>query len=182
MNDESLLSPPTVKRNTPQVALYPGTFDPITNGHIDIINRGLSLFDKIIVTVAINVQKTPLFSLEERTTLISECFKDFDGRIEVGYTDGLIVDYALKNDAHAIIRGLRAISDFDYEFQLALMNRRLERTVETVFLMTGFRWIYISSSGIKNAARCKGNITGLVPPHVEKALKDKFADAPSGGR
>jgi pantetheine-phosphate adenylyltransferase len=179
MNDEYLLSPPTVKRNTPHVALYPGTFDPITNGHIDIINRGLTLFDKIIVTLAINVEKKPLFSLEERTALIRECFKDFDGRIEVGYTDGLIVDYALKNDAHAIIRGLRAISDFDYEFQLALMNRRMERTVETVFLMTGFRWIYISSSNIKNAARCKGNITGLVPPHVEKALKEKFVDASS---
>jgi pantetheine-phosphate adenylyltransferase len=174
MNDEYILVPPTVKRSPAKVALYPGTFDPITNGHIDIIKRGLSLFDKIIVTVAINMQKMPLFSLEERSALISECFKEFDGRVEVGYTDGLIVDYAVKNNVHAIIRGLRAISDFDYEFQLALMNRRLERTVETVFLMTGFRWIYISSSGIKDAARCKGNITGLVPPHVEKALKAKF--------
>ena len=175
MNDDHFDHFPCSQRVTPAVALYPGTFDPITNGHIDIIKRGLSLFDKIIVTVAINVQKTPLFSLEERCSLIAACFQEFDGRVEVGYTDGLIVDYALKNNAHAIIRGLRAISDFDYEFQLALMNRRLERSVETVFLMTGFRWIYISSTGIKNAARCKGNITGLVPEHVERALQDKFA-------
>ena len=174
MNDTYPESPPIRKRDTPAVALYPGTFDPITNGHIDIIKRGLSLFDKIIVTVAINVQKTPLFSLEERCALIQESFTEFNGRVEVGATDGLIVDYALKNNAHAIIRGLRAISDFDYEFQLALMNRRLERTVETVFLMTGFRWIYISSSNIKNAARCGGKITGLVPEHVELALQKKF--------
>jgi pantetheine-phosphate adenylyltransferase len=158
-----------------RIALYPGTFDPITNGHIDIIERGLTLFDRIIVTVAVNVQKTPLFSLEERGAMIRECFKDTDNRVEIGYTDGLIVDYALKNNARTIIRGLRAISDFDYEFQLALMNRRLERTVETVFFMTAFRWIYISSSNIKNAARCKGNVTGLVPEHVERALKEKFA-------
>ena len=169
------IPPPPSKRDGPTVALYPGTFDPITNGHIDIIKRGLSLFDRIIVTVGINVQKTPLFSLEERCALIRECFREFNGRVEVDYTDGLVVDYALKHNAHAIIRGLRAVSDFDYEFQLALMNRRLERTVETVFLMTGFRWIYISSTGIKNAARYKGNITGLVPEHVEKALREKFA-------
>lgn len=175
MNDAYPDYLPCSKDKGPAIALYPGTFDPITNGHIDIIKRGLSLFDKIIVTVAINVQKTPLFSLEERCSLIEESFVEFNGRVEVGYTDGLIVDYALKNNAHAIIRGLRAISDFDYEFQLALMNRRLERTVETVFLMTGFRWIYISSTGIKNAARCKGNISGLVPEHVEKALQEKFA-------
>ncbi len=175
MHEISAPAAPVGTRNTPAVALYPGTFDPITNGHIDIIKRGLHLFDKIIVTVAINVQKTPLFSLEERCDLIRECFKELNGRVEVGCTDGLIVDYALKNNAHAIIRGLRAISDFDYEFQLALMNRRLERSVDTVFLMTGFRWIYISSTGIKNAARCRGNITGLVPAHVELALQNKFA-------
>ncbi len=157
-----------------RIALYPGTFDPITNGHIDIIERGLTLFDRIIVTIAINVQKEPLFSLEERIAMIEACFSG-NRRITVGYTDGLIVDYALGNKARAIIRGLRAVSDFDYEFQLALMNRRLERSVETVFLMTAFRWIYISSSNIKNAARCRGKITGLVPEHVERALQEKFA-------
>ena len=158
-----------------RIAVYPGTFDPITNGHIDIIRRGLCLFDRILVTVAVNDQKTPLFSLAERCALISECFPDLDGRIEVGATAGLIVEYARQHGARAIIRGLRAISDFDYEFQLALMNRRLERSVETVFLMTGFRWIYISSTGIKNAARLQGDISGLVPAHVERALAEKFA-------
>jgi pantetheine-phosphate adenylyltransferase len=175
MNETCASSPPGRQNGDFRIALYPGTFDPITNGHIDIIERGLQLFDQIIVTVAVNVQKTPLFSLEERCTMIRECFKDTGNRVEIGYTDGLIVDYAVKNSARTIIRGLRAISDFDYEFQLALMNRRLERTVETVFLMTAFRWIYISSSNIKNAARCKGNVTGLVPEHVERALKEKFA-------
>ena len=169
------LPPSCESRPGPAMALYPGTFDPITNGHIDIIRRGLCLFDRIVVTVAVNDQKTPLFSLAERCALISECFPDLDGRIEVGATAGLIVQYARQHGARAIIRGLRAISDFDYEFQLALMNRRLERSVETVFLMTGFRWIYISSTGIKNAARLQGNISGLVPAHVERALAEKFA-------
>ena len=169
------LPPSCENRPGSAIALYPGTFDPITNGHIDIIRRGLCLFDRIVVTVAVNDQKTPLFSLAERCALISECFPDLDGRIEVGATAGLIVEYARQHGARAIIRGLRAISDFDYEFQLALMNRRLERSVETVFLMTGFRWIYISSTGIKNAARLQGNISGLVPAHVERALAEKFA-------
>lgn len=173
--DELYQPPVEGGKPQPSVALYPGTFDPITNGHIDIIRRGLHLFDKIIVTIAVNAQKTPLFSLEERCRLIGESFLTFNGRVEVGFTEGLIVEYALQNNASAIIRGLRAVSDFDYEFQLALMNRRLERTVETVFLMTGFRWIYISSTGIKNAARLHGNINGLVPAHVERALKEKFA-------
>ena len=174
--DTSLDLPPSCESSPgPAIALYPGTFDPITNGHIDIIRRGLCLFDRIVVTVAVNDQKTPLFSLAERCALISECFPDLDGRIEVGATAGLIVQYARQHGARAIIRGLRAISDFDYEFQLALMNRRLERSVETVFLMTGFRWIYISSTGIKNAARLQGNISGLVPAHVERALAEKFA-------
>jgi len=175
MNEPPAPALPVGNRDTPAIALYPGTFDPITNGHIDIIKRGLHLFDKIIVTVAVNVQKTPLFSLEERCDLIRQCFTELNGRIEVACTDGLIVEYARRHQARAIIRGLRAVSDFDYEFQLALMNRRLERSVDTVFLMTGFRWIYISSTGIKNAARCQGNITGLVPAHVELALKEKFA-------
>ncbi len=157
------------------IGIYPGTFDPITNGHIDIIKRGLLLFDKIIVTIAVNTQKKPLFSLKKRTKLIEKCFSELNGRIEVDYTDGLIVDFAREKKARAIIRGLRALSDFDYEFQLALMNRKLEREVDTVFLMTGFRWIYISSSNIKDAARCHGDIKGLVPSHVEKALKKKFS-------
>ena len=156
-------------------ALYPGTFDPITNGHLGIIRRGLRIFDRITVLVAVNVDKKPLFDAEERCRLIRDCFPESDGRVTVDTTGDLIVNYAKEHGVHAIIRGLRAVSDFDYEFQLALMNRRLAPQVETVFLMTGFRWIYISSSSVKNAARFHGAITGLVPPHVEEALKAKFA-------
>ncbi len=154
--------------------IYPGTFDPITYGHLDIISRGLTLFDRIIVTIAINTQKTPLFSLEERVEMIRTCFTDASSPVTIGSSDGLIVDYAVQHGAQAIIRGLRATSDFDYEFQLALMNRRLEHSVDTVFLMTSFRWIYTSSSGVKNAARCGGDVDGLVPPHVARALRKRY--------
>ena len=160
--------------NLPSIAVYPGTFDPITNGHVDIIKRALRLFDKIIVAIAENSEKTPLFTLQERIELIGNCFGPDNNRIEVDTTSGLIVDYAIERKASAIVRGLRAVSDFDYEFQLALMNRKLERKVETVFLMTGFRWIYISSSIIKDAARHGGDVGGVVPAHVQAALKRKF--------
>jgi pantetheine-phosphate adenylyltransferase len=165
----------------PTTAVYPGTFDPITNGHLDIVERALGLFDKIIIAVAINVNKQPLFSLEERVELIRQCFQPHDDRVEVDATDGLIVDYAEKKGACAIVRGLRAVSDFDYEFQLALMNRKLARRVDTVFLMTGFRWIYISSSIIKDAAKHNGDISGLVPVHVQQALQNRYhADKKKG--
>ncbi len=157
----------------PSIAIYPGTFDPITNGHIDIIKRAQRLFDKIIIAIALNPAKKPLFSLEERIEMINKCFKN-KKKIEIDMTDGLIVDYALKKDACAIVRGLRAVSDFDYEFQLALMNKKLQRNVDTVFLMTGLRWIYISSSIIKDAARHNGDISGVVPKHVQIALHKKF--------
>ncbi len=156
------------------VAVYPGTFDPITMGHLDIINRGLHIFDRVIVAIAVNSAKTPLFSVEERLEMIRECFLEDDSRVEVDTVSGLLVDYAYTRGAKAIIRGLRAVSDFDYEFQLALMNRRIERDVETVFLMTGFRWIYISSSIIKDAARHGGDVSGLVPDHVCEKLRQRF--------
>lgn len=159
----------------PTIAVYPGTFDPITNGHVDIIKRALQLFDQIIIVIAINVQKQPLFTLEERIEMINDCFSNSSDRIKIDTTDGLIVDYAMKKGAKAIVRGLRAVSDFDYEFQLALMNRKLERKVETVFLMTGFRWIFISSSIIKDAAKHNGDVSGVVPAHVKAALKKKFS-------
>ena len=159
---------------SPTIAVYPGTFDPITNGHVDIIKRALRLFDRIIIALAVNAQKKPLFSLEERIELINNCFSSDNNRIEVDTTKGLIVDYAIEKKARAIVRGLRAVSDFDYEFQLALMNRKLERRVENVFLMTGFRWIYIGSSIIKDAAKHNGDVSGVVPPHVQVALKRKF--------
>ena len=152
---------PLVREETNQrIAVYPGTFDPITMGHIDIIRRALTLFDRIIIAIAINPAKEALFSLEERRQMIKDSFKDENGRIEVDEVSGLLVDYAYRRGARAIVRGLRAVSDFDYEFQLALMNRRIEREVETVFLMTGFRWIYISSSIIKDAARHGGDVAG----------------------
>ncbi|MDH4321089.1 MAG: pantetheine-phosphate adenylyltransferase [Desulfobulbaceae bacterium] len=157
-----------------RIAVYPGTFDPVTRGHLDIIHRALTLFDRVIVAVAVNAAKQPVFSLEERMEMIRRCFPEDEKRITVDSVSGLIVDYAYTNGANAIIRGLRAVSDFDYEFQLALMNRRIEREVETVFLMTGFRWIYISSSIIKDAARHGGDVSGLVPDHVCEKLRERF--------
>jgi len=162
------------KGSGPTIAVYPGTFDPITNGHLDIVGRALGLFDRIIIAVAINVSKKPLFPLEERIRLIRQCFEPDETKVSVDTTDGLIVDYAISQGACAIVRGLRAVSDFDYELQLALMNRKLAREVDTVFLMTGFRWIYISSSIIKDAAKHNGDVSGLVPVHVEKALKSIY--------
>ncbi len=165
---------PDIEKRGPKTAIYPGTFDPVTNGHIDIIKRGLRLFDHIIVVIAQNPGKQPLFSLDERKVLLARCFSPKNKRITIDSSDGLTVDYAATHNACAIIRGLRAVSDFDYEFQLALMNRRLDRRVDTVFLMTGFRWIYISSSIIKDAAKHGGDIGSLVPAHVQKALKEKY--------
>jgi len=158
---------------TESLAIYPGTFDPVTNGHLDLITRGLNLFDKIIVAIAQNPGKEPLFNLEERKEMIESCFTDND-RVEVHLVPGLLVEYAAQHNARAIIRGLRAVSDFEYEFQLALMNRKLERSVESVFLMPGFRWIYISSSIIKDAARHGGDVQELVPEHVHQMLRNKF--------
>lgn len=173
--------PPATTETTPapqakpiSIAVYPGTFDPITNGHVDIIKRALRLFDKVIIVIAVNALKTPLFTIEERIDMINQCFNGSD-RVEVDTTTGLLVDFATSRGACAIVRGLRAVSDFDYEFQLALMNRKLQRRVETVFLMTGFRWIYISSSIIKDAARHGGDVSGVVPAHVKAALQAKFS-------
>lgn len=161
--------------HNPTIAVYPGTFDPITNGHVDIIKRAMQIFDRIVIVIAINTSKKPLFSIAERIEMIEQCFGSSNNRIEVKTTSGLIVDFAMENGACAIVRGLRAVSDFDYEFQLALMNRKLQRRVETVFLMTGFRWIYISSSIIKDAARHGGDVSGVVPAHVKTALQEKFS-------
>lgn len=156
------------------LAVYPGTFDPITMGHLDIIDRALNLFDKVIVAIAINPVKKPLFSLEDRVEMVKKCFPDDYSRVEVDTVSGLLVQYAQQKRATAIIRGLRAVSDFDYEFQLALMNKKLEREVDTIFLMPGFRWIYISSSIIKDAARHGGDVCELVPEHVNQRLLDVF--------
>lgn len=158
----------------PTIAIYPGTFDPITMGHVDIIDRALNLFDELIVAVAVNSAKDPVFNLQERIQMIEESFNGRQ-RIQVRSVSGLLVDYAYQRNVKAIVRGIRAVSDFDYEFQLALMNRKLKREVESVFLVPGFRWIYISSSIIKDVARNGGDVSDLVPPYVNKMLLEKFA-------
>ncbi len=165
--------PPSTQQNK-SLAIYPGTFDPITMGHLDIIDRALNLFDRVIIAIAINPGKAPLFSLNERQQMVKKCFPRDYSRITVEAVSGLLVQYAVDKGAIAIIRGLRAVSDFDYEFQLALMNRKLKREVDTIFLMPGFRWIYISSSIIKDAARHGGDVADLVPEHVNECLLKKF--------
>ena len=157
------------------VAIYPGTFDPITNGHLDIIKRALNIFDNVIVAIAQNPKKKEFFTLEERLKMIRDCFDPDEDRVEAAYAPGLLVDFASRNGAKAIVRGLRAVSDFEHEFQLALMNRKIMRNIETVFFMTGLRWIYISSSIIKDVASHDGDVTGMVPPHVVEILKRRFA-------
>ena len=156
-----------------RIAIYPGSFDPVTNGHIDIVGRGLTLFDKVIVAILYNPAKQSCFSVEERKELLEISLSEFDN-IEIDSFGGLLVDYAEKRNAIAILRGMRAVSDFEYEFQLALMNRRLKRNVQTVFMMTGLRWIFTSSSIIKEAARFGGDITDMVPPVVDQRLKERF--------
>lgn len=157
-------------------AVYPGSFDPITNGHVDIINRGLGIFDKIIVLVGYNPNKlTTLFSVEERIAIIREVIGD-NPKIEVDSFSGLLVDYVKKSETSCILRGLRAMSDFEYEFQLALINRKLRRNIETVFLMTGSKWFYCNSSIVKQVAALGGSAKGLVPNVVLERLKEKFPD------
>jgi pantetheine-phosphate adenylyltransferase len=165
----------------PKVAIYPGSFDPVTNGHIDIVERGLKLFDKLIVSILYNPGKDYLFTLEERVEMLKDSMKKMKN-IEIDSFDGLLVDYAASRKAQAILRGLRAMSDFEYEFQMALMNRRLNREVQTVFLMTGLRWIFTSSSIIKEAIQFGGNIEGMVPPLVQKKLMEKFGITPGPGQ
>jgi pantetheine-phosphate adenylyltransferase len=157
-----------------KVAVYPGSFDPITNGHVDLITRGLRMFDEIIVLIAYNPNKTTyLFSVEERVKMISDVVKNQE-RVSVDSYAGLVVDYVRNSGANVILRGLRALSDFEYEFQLALINRRLNRDVETVFLMTGYKWFFTSSQIIKEAASMGGSVKGLVPDNVYQQLQEKF--------
>jgi pantetheine-phosphate adenylyltransferase len=157
----------------PDIAIYPGSFDPITNGHLDLIQRGLKIFDRIIVAVATNAFKQSLFTIEERMEMIRESLKDHPA-VSIGTFEGLLVKYAREQKARAILRGLRAVTDFEYEFQLAMMNRRLEPEIETVFLMTGLRWVFLSSSILKEAAIHGGNIEGMVPEIVYQKLRQKF--------
>jgi pantetheine-phosphate adenylyltransferase len=157
-----------------KIAVYPGSFDPITNGHVDIIKRGLRMFDELIVLIAYNPNKKTLFTVEERLEMIREVVRDCKN-VRVDSFDGLLVEYVKGTGANVILRGLRALSDFEYEFQLALINRRLNRDLETVFLMSGFKWFYTSSKIINEAASLGGSVKGLVPDIVNLKLQQKYS-------
>lgn len=156
-----------------KIAVYPGSFDPITFGHLDIINRGLRIFDEVIIAVAANSSKNALFTIDERLELIRKVLAG-NGRAKVDTFDGLLVDYVLSQRATVIIRGLRAVSDFEYEFQIAQMNRSISQEVETLFMMTSVPYSYLSSSIVKEVSSLNGPVDGLVPPLVKKALDAKF--------
>jgi pantetheine-phosphate adenylyltransferase len=156
-----------------RIAVYPGSYDPLTNGHIDIIQRGLKIFDKIIVAALENPSKTYLFSLEERMNMLKECFKD-QPAIEVDYFEGLLVEYLKKRNVGTVVRGLRAISDFEIEFQMALMNRSIEPDFETIFLVPSIKYSFVSSRLVKEIYKLGGEVTKMVPPIVDQKLKEKY--------
>ncbi len=158
------------------LAVYPGSFDPITHGHIDLVQRTLRVFDRVIIAIAINPEKDhSLFSVEERLTMIGEVFRRSGKRVKVDSFEGLLVDYAERIGAEVIVRGLRAVSDFEYEFQMAMMNRELKPNIETLFMMTGESYFYISSRLVKEVVSLGGDVSALVPKNVLKRLKAKFA-------
>lgn len=162
------------------IALYPGSFDPITNGHLDILERASNLFDKVYVTVAVNKQKNSVFTGDEREALIRECIegKEWADNVEINQFTGLLVNHAKKLKANTLIRGVRQISDFEYEFRMALTNKRLQPDVDTIFLMPDEEFTFISASLVKEIAYWDGDLSSFVPPIVEKALKEKFSSKP----
>jgi pantetheine-phosphate adenylyltransferase len=160
-----------------KIGVYPGTFDPITNGHIDIIRRSLQIFDKVIVAVAPNPKKKPIFDIRERVEMIRESTKEIPN-VEIEIFEGLLAEYMKRKGAHAIIRGLRAISDFEHEFMMALMNRKLDSEAETVFLMPSEEYSYLTSSAIKEVASYGGVVKDLVPPIVARRLRERFHKGP----
>jgi pantetheine-phosphate adenylyltransferase len=157
-----------------RIAVYPGSFDPLTNGHTDIIDRGAKLFDRIVVAVLTNAEKRPFFTVEERVETLREAFAG-QGNVEIDTFDGLLIDYARARQATVIVRGLRAVSDFEYEMQMALMNRHLSADIETVFMMPAEQYTYVSSRLIKEVALLGGSVAGLVPPAVERRLATRAA-------
>ena len=157
---------------SPRIAVYPGSFDPLTNGHVDIIRRGSKLFDRIVIAILLNIEKSPLFTVQERVDIAREVFSPYPN-VEVDTFDGLLVNYVERRKANVIVRGLRAVSDFEYEMQMALMNRELARTIETVFMMPAAQYSFISSRLIKEVFALGGKVHGLVPELVEKRLQEK---------
>ena len=160
-------------------AIYPGSFDPVTNGHLDIIERGCKLFDEIIISILINPEKQPFFTIEERLEMLDEVVADISKggcKVRIDSFRGLLVNYAVAQQANAIVRGIRAISDYEYELQMALMNRRLEPGIETVFMMPAETYSYVSSRLVKESFQLGGTISGLVPPLVETRMKEKLAN------
>jgi pantetheine-phosphate adenylyltransferase len=153
-------------------AIYPGSFDPVTNGHLDLIARAANIFDHLVVAILRNSEKNPLFTVEERVAMLSEGIAEFDN-VSVSTFDGLLVDFAREERAHAVVRGIRAISDYEYEFQMALMNRRLAPDVETIFLMPDAKYSFVSSRLVKQVFRLGGSVDGLVPKFVVERMKDK---------
>jgi len=168
-------------RTKPRIAVFPGSFDPITNGHLDIIERGLKVFDRVIIAILINADKQPLFTIEERLALVREAYRR-ERRVEVDSFSGLLVDYAMKRKADVIVRGLRAISDFEYEFQMALMNRRLNPAIETVFMMPAEHYSYVSSRLVKEVFLFGGRVDSLVPPLVLRKLHEAKGGRAAGAR
>ena len=169
---DSALSFYELKDSMSTLAVYPGSFDPLTNGHVDIISRGARLFDRIIVAILVNAEKSPMFTMDERVEIAREVFKDHPN-VEVDTFDGLLVDYVERKQAQVIVRGLRAVSDFEFEFQMALMNQRLKPQIETVFMMPAEQYTYISSRLIKEVFALGGRVHGLVPELVEQRLREK---------
>ena len=159
-------------------AIYPGSFDPVTNGHLDIIERGCKLFDEIIISILVNPEKQPFFSVEERGEMLAEVLQHIDQRrckLRVDSFSGLLVEYAVAQQADVIVRGIRAVSDYEYELQMALMNRRLEPGIETVFMMPAESYSYVSSRLVKEVFQLGGTVQGIVPPLVEQRMKEKIA-------
>jgi pantetheine-phosphate adenylyltransferase len=158
-----------------KIAIYPGSFDPVTNGHLDVLKRALKIFDKVIIAIGENPNKDYLFSASERMDMLKKVTKGL--KVEIGHFSGLLIDFAKRKKAGAIVRGLRAVSDFDYEFQSALMNRKLEGKIETIFIMTRGMYCYLSASIVKEAASLGAKLNGMVPVYVEKKLRKKFKNA-----
>ncbi len=156
-----------------KIAIYPGTFDPFTNGHLDLVNRSLRMFDEVIVAIAPSQKKQPLFSIEERLSMIERSLRGY-GRVKIEVFEGLLVDYVSKKKGNAIVRGLRAVSDFEYELQMALMNRRLNPNIETVFMMPNEEYSFLTATIVKEISSLGGDISQLVPATVEKELKKRF--------